>query len=1654
MKTSRMNAARFVLGLAFGVCVLVNSAFAGYITEDLQALMATVKPAETLPVIVYFNEQADPAKLVDLDNGSRYRAICDLAKRTQAPVTKLLSAKSSVSDLKQYTVVNAISAKMDVWTIQEIAARPDIGFVMHDAYVKALFPNENRQILGTFAPGGDQIPWNISIMGAPRAWDLGYRGDGVIIGVMDTGADIMHPGLRSAYRQYRNQTGTKDTFSWYSSHAYANTRPTPFDDNGHGTGTAGFVASQFNMGIAPNCKIIICKVMDSSGGGANSQFVAGFNWFFNLPDSFRPKAVSNSWGYSTGNDTLFWTCCLNWKTIGILPVFSNGNEGDAGAGSVGRPGKLPTVLGVGATDNNDELLYYSSLGPAPNVNPINNNTYWYRTDWNRHKPEVCAPAEPTTTTAVGNSWQSFSGTSASCPHVGGQVAVLLSKNPALTPTELYNIITNNTVLPQAYFRTFPNDSFGWGRADVFRALQAVPEPTTPHIIIQSVVVKDSVAGCDNDGELDPNEVNVGVPIRVTLKNLGAPATACSLKILNKDHAQSAIVGANWAQFGAIARNGTSTVTLGGAVSKPRLQAAFPDTTYANFQVEIRANNSVYKRFDVLSFYVPYQNKPTVIDTFILDAGTHTYNLANDAAAYDADNYFAMKFTVAAACSVTGVIWYMDGTITGPESVFVWADNAGRPGARLGFTTVATISNKAWQTVTLPQAIWNPNPGDIWFGVRKVTNAGCVPCQDNGLRANYVNMSSITSAVGTWRQGTYWYDFEMRPIIKQNPVTAPVVRWNEEDHIDDAQYGNNDGGIDPGELVNVSFAFKNYGIAVHNITGKIRPADAVTSARITVLDSVATFGSIQNGFDGGNNFSDPYQIRMWDGDTLTGEDFNFKMIVNGNYGTNNGTSYADSFTVTVAGPWAPQPGDTLFYPMGFDGLYILSSYMAPGTFASYCEVGNMPTDSVYVDSMYIFGYNDGAAKVQTNFYIWDVNPTTWLPNNILVNHDAGKLAAGYSAWVSVPVKKKIPGIFYFGQNCTANGGTGLQPIWWWEPFIGLETYYNSAGQTSAWTAANVQYFGPPIIAAYMDIRHDHPALSYYRPSGMDWPIVPSHTSGGSDVLPATLSGTQPTYIKDFTAANRSSINISVPSYFDDYLFLDNFALAKDSANALTGWNYRTAVTSGVNIPGGRHTLFSSLDWNNEVTGNVFNVYLRNWGKQYTWTPASATATSKTVMPPMQTGVAAGPYDNCVALACTLKSKTVADWGSKWWHGFGIRPKNFTKTQDSIDMDLLLFSDAPSSPYTGYTNIKEASLLGPTQVDFMVANHRQIGTNPYVLYMGAYTYSDCFDSLYMDFAPPVKGLTFGGALADTINVTDSDVINLYEVALSAGAQTITCDVFSGTIDVGLALFAPSSDGDYYKQRSAALATVDAAGSGADEALSFTAATADTYALVIFSNGSGSKAKASGSFRITGISGKSSPLSALAVSFSSMNASVSAQGITITWRTESESNTYQWRIERATTASGPYQQRGVVDAAGNSSVPKDYRFVDPQYAGEQEYYYRLAQIDLDQSITYYGPIKIGPFASKPVTFDLLPAMPNPTRGPVSISYQLPKRQHASLQIYNITGALVKTLVDGDLEPGYYRSDWDGRDNAGKSVSSGIYFYRLQAESGNKTGKLTVIR
>jgi hypothetical protein len=239
-----------------------------------------------------------------------------------------------------------------------------------------------------------------------------------------------------------------------------------------------------------------------------------------------------------------------------------------------------------------------------------------------------------------------------------------------------------------------------------------------------------------------------------------------------------------------------------------------------------------------------------------------------------------------------------------------------------------------------------------------------------------------------------------------------------------------------------------------------------------------------------------------------------------------------------------------------------------------------------------------------------------------------------------------------------------------------------------------------------------------------------------------------------------------------------------------------------------------------------------------------------------------------------------------------------------------------------------------------------------------------------------------------------------------------------------------------------------------------TAGTQKVYIRAADNSAKANRWGAWDSTYVTVTGTISTPLAVELSYFSASVTGQGVVISWRTESEKDSYLWLVERSASAAGPYAEIGSLPASGNSVSPRDYSFTDNSVPQPGAYWYRLIEVALNGDRTVFGPVMIQASDFRPLSFALAPAWPNPFNRRAVIRYQLPQDSRASLKVYNIMGQLVKTLADGVQSAGYYTATWDGTSDQGTKLAAGIYVCKFSAEAVdgsqrfNKVRSLTLIK
>ncbi|MDP8321052.1 MAG: GLUG motif-containing protein [Candidatus Stygibacter australis] len=195
-------------------------------------------------------------------------------------------------------------------------------------------------------------------------------------------------------------------------------------------------------------------------------------------------------------------------------------------------------------------------------------------------------------------------------------------------------------------------------------------------------------------------------------------------------------------------------------------------------------------------------------------------------------------------------------------------------------------------------------------------------------------------------------------------------------------------------------------------------------------------------------------------------------------------------------------------------------------------------------------------------------------------------------------------------------------------------------------------------------------------------------------------------------------------------------------------------------------------------------------------------------------------------------------------------------------------------------------------------------------------------------------------------------------------------------------------------------------------------------------------------------------LPVTLSSFTAIYNGDNPVIQWITCSEMQNSGWNVYRNCEedySSSLKLNIDLIPGAGSSTEMHNYSYQD-EYEVEHGtcYYYWLESISNSGGTENFGPLSLNiPHQEDeeeappvPDQFNLLPNYPNPFNPETCISYNLPFECQTELSIYNIKGKKIITLVNGIQEAGFHSHIWNGKDENGLEISSGVYIYRLETE------------
>jgi hypothetical protein len=180
--------------------------------------------------------------------------------------------------------------------------------------------------------------------------------------------------------------------------------------------------------------------------------------------------------------------------------------------------------------------------------------------------------------------------------------------------------------------------------------------------------------------------------------------------------------------------------------------------------------------------------------------------------------------------------------------------------------------------------------------------------------------------------------------------------------------------------------------------------------------------------------------------------------------------------------------------------------------------------------------------------------------------------------------------------------------------------------------------------------------------------------------------------------------------------------------------------------------------------------------------------------------------------------------------------------------------------------------------------------------------------------------------------------------------------------------------------------------------------------------------------------------------------ADGIMLTWSTCSETENLGFVIYRSEDPNGGFVRVNseLVPAQGSSSTRQKYSYRDDNVVPGKTYFYQLADMSYGGQQVMLASLQTSTL-NKPATLHLAYNYPNPFNPGTTIKYSLAQDGPVRLVVLNISGQIIRHLVD-QIEPtGDHSVFWDGKDDSGGFVAAGVYFYQMTANSHTLLGKMT---
>jgi hypothetical protein len=193
---------------------------------------------------------------------------------------------------------------------------------------------------------------------------------------------------------------------------------------------------------------------------------------------------------------------------------------------------------------------------------------------------------------------------------------------------------------------------------------------------------------------------------------------------------------------------------------------------------------------------------------------------------------------------------------------------------------------------------------------------------------------------------------------------------------------------------------------------------------------------------------------------------------------------------------------------------------------------------------------------------------------------------------------------------------------------------------------------------------------------------------------------------------------------------------------------------------------------------------------------------------------------------------------------------------------------------------------------------------------------------------------------------------------------------------------------------------------------------------------------------------------VNLASFNAQVRNSAVELMWETTKEDNNKGFYVEKTNANSQEWKDLGFIEGKGDSKLATEYNYIDKDVKYGASYKYRLRQVDRtgDNCPVYSEAVVVNIDAVKETSLEQ--NMPNPFTVMTSINFTTAQDGNVTLEIVDIYGNTVKTLVNEYRKADAYNVAWSGLNEEGKQVANGTYVYRLTVNKDVKIGKMTLVR